>query len=116
MFASWGPVGRPLGGLLGRLGGLLGRLEAILGVLGRSFTVWGAWWGAPRTPPGRLGRCNRPGGPRDKPWERPRAPGTPGVRPLKKLESWLQQQHSSSRAVSFGALHFVPEARWRIFI
>ena len=37
IFASWGPLGRPLGGLLGRLGGLLGRLEAILSVLERSF-------------------------------------------------------------------------------
>ena len=26
-FASWGPRGRALGGLLGRLGGLLGNLE-----------------------------------------------------------------------------------------
>ena len=36
-WASWGPLGSALGGLLGRLGGLLGRLEAVLGVLGRSF-------------------------------------------------------------------------------
>ena len=35
--ASWGPLRRPLGGLLGRLGGLLGRLRAILGVVERSF-------------------------------------------------------------------------------
>ena len=33
IFASWGPLGRPLGGLLRRLGGLLARLGAILGVL-----------------------------------------------------------------------------------
>ena len=31
VFASWGPLGRPLGGLLGRLGAILGRLGAILG-------------------------------------------------------------------------------------
>ena len=33
ILASRGPLGRPLGGLLGRLGGLLARLGAILGVL-----------------------------------------------------------------------------------
>ena len=69
IFASWGPLGRPLGGLLGRLGGLLGRLGAILGVLERSLVgsepfsiVWtasrgglGLFWG-PR------GREERPRG------------------------------------------------------
>ena len=49
-----------------------------------------------------------------KPQERPRAPGNPGVRPFKKLQSWLQQQHSST-GVSLGALYFVPSARWRIY-
>ena len=33
-FASSGPLGKPLGGHLGRLGGFLGRLGAILGRLG----------------------------------------------------------------------------------
>ena len=49
--ASWGPLRRPLGGLLGRLGGLLGRLRAILGVLERSFVGSGPFsivWTAPR--------------------------------------------------------------------
>ena len=32
IFASWGSLGRPLGGFLGRLGSFLDRLEAILGV------------------------------------------------------------------------------------
>ena len=31
VFASWGPLGRPLGGLLGRLSAIMGRLGAILG-------------------------------------------------------------------------------------
>ena len=35
--ASWGPLGKGLGALLGRLGGFLGSLEAVLGVLVRSF-------------------------------------------------------------------------------
>eukprot|EP00959_Pyramimonas_sp_CCMP1952_P111729 2336946-Pyramimonas_sp.AAC.1 len=34
MLAFWGPLWRPLGGLLGRLGGLLGRLGGFLGPLG----------------------------------------------------------------------------------
>ena len=34
ILASWGPLGRPLGGLLGRLGSILGRLGAIVGRLG----------------------------------------------------------------------------------
>ena len=86
IFASWGPLGRPLGGLLGRLGGLLGRLGAILGVLERSFVgseafsiVWtalpgglGPFWG-PR------GRGDRPGGPRGKHSPRPGRPGNLGV-------------------------------------
>ena len=53
ILASWGPLGKGLGALLGRLGGLLGRLEAVLGVLGRSFgdsRVLGSSWG----PPGAL--------------------------------------------------------------
>ena len=37
MFASPGPLGRPLEGFLGRLGGFWGRLGDILGVLERSF-------------------------------------------------------------------------------
>ena len=38
ILASWGLLGRLLGGFLGRLGGLLCRLEAILGVLERSWS------------------------------------------------------------------------------
>ena len=55
IFDSWGPRGRPLGGLLGRLGGLLGRLGAILGVFGRSFGVSGLSWTVFRGLLGRLG-------------------------------------------------------------
>ena len=54
--ASWGPLGKRLRNLLGRVGGFLGRLEAILGDLegslgdsGPSWTVMGASWG-PRGP------------------------------------------------------------------
>ena len=50
ILASWGPLGKGLGAVLGRLGGLLGRLEAVLGVLGRSFgdsRVLGPSWGPP---------------------------------------------------------------------
>ena len=72
ILASWGLLGRLLGGFLGRLGGLLGRLGAILGVLERSFVGSGPFpivWTAPR---GGLGpfwgpreREDRPEGPRD---------------------------------------------------
>ena len=44
MFASRGPLWKPLGGLLGRLGGLLGRLGTILGVVDRSLCVSGPSW------------------------------------------------------------------------
>ena len=44
ILASWSPLGRPLGALLGPLGGLLGRLGAILGVLERSWAVLEASW------------------------------------------------------------------------
>ena len=53
ILASWGPLGKGLGALWGRLGGLLGRLEAVLDMLGRSFgdsRVLGPSWG----PPGAL--------------------------------------------------------------
>ena len=70
--ASWGPLRRPLGGLLGRLGGLLGRLRAILGVFARSFVgsgplsiVWTASWGGLGLFWGPRGREDRPGGPRE---------------------------------------------------
>ena len=59
---SWGPLGKGLGAVLGRLGGLLGRLGAILGVLERSFgdsrhswTVFGAFWGSLGSSWGPLG-------------------------------------------------------------
>ena len=41
MLASWGPLGKPLGGLLGSLGGILGRLKGILGRLGTIFRRFG---------------------------------------------------------------------------
>ena len=73
IFASWGPLGRPLGGLLGRLGGLLGRLGAILGVLERSLGVLGPSGGtvaSPRVPLeallARLGALLGPKKSRDK--------------------------------------------------
>ena len=51
ILAARGPLGRPLGGLLGRLGGLLGRLGIIFGVLDRplgdpelSWPVLAASW------------------------------------------------------------------------
>ena len=62
ILASWGPYGKGLGALLGRLGGPLGRLEDVLGVLGRSFggsrlswTVLGASWSPLGPSWGRLG-------------------------------------------------------------
>ena len=135
---SWGPLGRswsvgkpksrepqkpskPLEKLrfllLGALlEGLLGRLGAILGVLERSFVGSGPFsivWTAPRGGLGPFwglrGRGDRPGGPRDKPRERPAAPGNLGVWALKKLQFW-----TSRGCMSLGALHFVPRARWRI--
>ena len=81
ILASWGLLGRLLGGFLGRLGGLLGRLGAILGVLERSFVGSGPFpivWTAPRGGLGPFwgprGREDRPGGPRDKPKKRQEAP------------------------------------------
>ena len=74
ILASWGPLGKGLGALLGRLGGLLGRLEAVLGVLGRSFgdsRVLGSSWGPLGAllarPPKKS--CEKPQGVRDKPRE-----------------------------------------------
>ena len=50
-FASWGPLGTPLGGLLARFGGhlsclgtIVGVLERSLGVSGPSWTILGASW------------------------------------------------------------------------
>eukprot|EP00959_Pyramimonas_sp_CCMP1952_P277136 5793572-Pyramimonas_sp.AAC.1 len=54
-FASPGPLGRPLGGLLGRLGALLGHLGAILGILERSLGVTGPCWIVSATSWGPLG-------------------------------------------------------------
>ena len=42
--ASVSPLGKPLGGLLGRLGGLLGRLGGILDRLGRLLASHGTSW------------------------------------------------------------------------
>ena len=79
ILASWGPLGKGLGALLGRLGGLLGRLEAVLGVLGRSFgdsRVLGPSWGPPGALLARLEAvlapkksCNNAQGVRGKPRE-----------------------------------------------
>ena len=59
MLASWGPLGTPLGALLGPLGGLLGRLFAVLGpswaMLGPSGPTWGALRGRLRPPGTPLG-------------------------------------------------------------
>ena len=54
IFVSWGPRGRLLGALLGRLVGLLGRLEAILGVFDRSFGDSGPYWAVLAAILGRL--------------------------------------------------------------
>ena len=68
----WGPLGRPLGGLLARFGGHLSRLGTIVGVLERSLGVSGPSLcasdssgerpGAPEFPCGVVGRAWRPGG------------------------------------------------------
>ena len=42
--ASVSPLGKPLGGLLGRLGGLLGRLGGLLDRLGRLLASHGTSW------------------------------------------------------------------------
>ena len=47
ILASWGLLGRLLGGFLGRLGGLLCRLEALLGVLERSWSTAVSLGGTP---------------------------------------------------------------------
>ena len=70
ILASWGPFGKGLGALLGRLGGLLGRLEAVLGVLGRSFgdsRVLGPSWGPLGALLARLGALLAPKKSREKP-------------------------------------------------
>ena len=97
-------------------------MGACCAVVRPSWASWSDLW-ASRSLPGppwghlgallaRLGAFRTPEKPRDKPQERPKAPGNPGVQPLKNLESWLQQQPRS--CVSLGALHFEPRARWRI--
>ena len=45
-FASWGPLGRALGGLLGRRGAILGVLERYYGVLELCWTILRASWGS----------------------------------------------------------------------
>ena len=80
ILASWGPLGKGLGALLGRLGGLLGRLEAVLGVLGRSFgdsRVLGPSWGPLGALLARLGALLGPKKSRDKMRQSPG--GTPGA-------------------------------------
>ena len=75
ILASWGPLGKGLGALLGRLGGLLGRLEAVLGVLGRSFgdsRVLGPSWGPLGALLARLGALLAPNKSREKTREAPR--------------------------------------------
>ena len=74
ILASWGPLGKSLGALLGRLGCLLGRLEAVLGVLGRSFgdsRVLGPSWEPPGALLARLGAVLGPKKSRDKTREAP---------------------------------------------
>ena len=52
MLSSWGPLGKDIGVLLGRIGGFLGCLEGLLGpswgalggLLGRLGAVLGASW------------------------------------------------------------------------
>ena len=114
-------LGRPLGSLLGHLRDLLDRLGAILGVLERSLGVLGAWWKAPRRSPCHFGSMQPPRTSREKSQKRHKRPEAPeNTResvspPPSQLESKLHQQHScvNNTVVSLGALHFVPEARWR---
>ena len=80
--ASWGPLGKGLGALLGRRGALLGGLEAVLGVLGRSFgesRVLGPSWGPLGALLARLGALLAPKKSCDKmpriPGEQRQAPG-----------------------------------------
>ena len=63
ILASRSPLGRPLGGLLGRLGGLLGRLGVIFGVLERSLGVLGPSWAVLGASWGPLGPSWAPLGP-----------------------------------------------------
>ena len=70
-FASMGPPGSALGGLVGRLGGLLGRLGAILGVLERSFGNDGPSWGPLGALLARLGALLGPKQSSDTPREAP---------------------------------------------
>ena len=63
VLASRGPLGRPLGGLLGRRGGLLGRLWAIFGVLERSLDVLSPLWAVLEASWRPLGPTSRPLGP-----------------------------------------------------
>ena len=63
ILASWGPLWRPLGGLLGRLGGLFGRLGALVGRLGGLLGPLGRFLGRLGGLMGRLGaRVGRLGG------------------------------------------------------
>ena len=100
VLASWGPLGKSLGALLGRLGGLLGLLGAVLGVLGRSFgdsRVLGPSWGHLGALLARLGALLAPKNPREqsqdgpvkpsKTQENPGAAGKFGVRTLKPLKN-----------------------------
>ena len=81
-FASWGPLGRPLGGLLGRLGGLLGRLGIILGVQGRSFVGSGRSWIVWTDSGAALGRFGALVGERTVPEAHARNPGSAQERPV----------------------------------
>ena len=84
ILASWGPLGKRLGAVLGRLGGLLGRLEAVLGVLGRSFgdlRVLGPSWGHLGALLARLGAFLAPKNPREQSRDGP-------VKPKSRWKIW----------------------------
>ena len=100
---SWRPLGaswRPLGpscAHVGRLGALFGRLG---GLLGPPWEPLGAFLAVLEPSGLRKSHARNPGRAQER-------PGNLGSGPLRILK----RQRS---CVSLGALHFVPEARWRI--
>ena len=77
ILASWGPLGKGIGALLGHLGGLLGRREAVLGLLGRSFgdsRVLGPYLGHLGALLARLGALLAPKNPREQSQDGPVKP------------------------------------------
>ena len=74
IFAFSGPLGKPLGNLLGRLGGFWSRLEAFLGVLERDLGDSRPTWTVMGPPGTLMSRFGSRLGPSGAP---PEAPGFP---------------------------------------